>query len=112
MVTDVVTALAQPEWVGDVTDALIQDAVMVIRLVLSAACGALIGWQREKKDKAAGLRTHMLLAIGSCLFTMVGLQFVAGDAIRLVQGTLMGTGFICGGVIFRQGPSVRGLMPV
>ncbi len=82
---------------------------MLLRLVLAGACGAVIGWQREKKDKAAGLRTHMLLALGSCAFTLVGLGMADGDIIRLVQGTLMGTGFICGGVIFRQGPSVRGL---
>jgi len=82
---------------------------MLLRLVLAGACGALIGWQREKKDKAAGLRTHMLLALGSCTFTLVGLGMEDGDIIRLVQGALMGTGFICGGVIFRQGPSVRGL---
>jgi len=82
---------------------------MLLRLVLAGACGALIGWQREKKDKAAGLRTHMLLALGSCTFTLVGLGMEGGDIIRLVQGTLMGTGFICGGVIFRQGPTVRGL---
>ena len=82
---------------------------MVLRLMLAGGCGALIGWQREKKDKAAGLRTHMLLALGSCTFTLVGLGMAGGDILRVVQGTLMGTGFICGGVIFREGPTVRGL---
>jgi putative Mg2+ transporter-C (MgtC) family protein len=82
---------------------------MLLRLLLAGACGALIGWQREKKDKSAGLRTHMLLALGSATFTLVGLGMSGGDIIRVVQGTLMGTGFICGGVIFREGPTVRGL---
>jgi putative Mg2+ transporter-C (MgtC) family protein len=82
---------------------------MLLRLLLAGGCGALIGWQREKKDKSAGLRTHMLLALGSCTFTLVGLGMEEGDIIRVVQGTLMGTGFICGGVIFREGPTVRGL---
>lgn len=82
---------------------------LLLRLVLAGVCGALIGWQREKKDKSAGLRTHMLLALGSCTFALVGLGMGGGDILRIVQGTLMGTGFICGGVIFRQGPTVRGL---
>ncbi len=82
---------------------------MLLRLLLAGGCGALIGWQREKKDKSAGLRTHMLLALGSCTFTLIGLGMDGGDIIRVVQGTLMGTGFICGGVIFREGPTVRGL---
>ena len=106
---DLMAAAAAPEWVGDLMDELARNAVMVFRLVLAAGCGALIGWQREKSDKAAGLRTHMLLAIGSCVFTLVGLGMGGGDILRIVQGTLLGTGFICGGVIFRQGPSVRGL---
>ena len=82
---------------------------MVGRLVLAAACGALIGWQREAHDKAAGLRTHMLLALGACLFTLVTLRVGSGDPLRVVQGMLVGTGFIAGGVIFRQGDLVRGL---
>jgi len=97
------------ETAAPVLDAALRYGEMLLRLALAGACGALIGWQREKKDKAAGLRTHMLLALGSCTFTLVGLGMSGGDIIRIVQGTLMGTGFICGGVIFREGPSVRGL---
>jgi len=84
-------------------------AVPVLRLTLAGACGALVGWQREARDKAAGLRTHMLLALGACLFTLVTLDMEMGDPIRVVQGMLIGTGFIAGGVIFRQGDLVRGL---
>jgi len=102
-------ATVPPQWVGDLMDELVQSGTMMFRLVLAAACGALIGWQREKRDKAAGLRTHMLLAVGSCIFALVGLSMGGGDILRIVQGTLMGTGFICGGVIFRQGPTVLGL---
>jgi len=83
------------------------------RMVLAAACGAAIGWERESHEKAAGLRTHMLLAIGACLFALVALRMhedvAQTDVMRLLQGMLIGTGFICGGAIFREGASVRGL---
>jgi len=83
------------------------------RLVLAAACGAVIGWEREAHEKAAGLRTHMLLAIGACLFALVALRMhedvAQTDVMRLLQGMLIGTGFICGGAIFREGASVKGL---
>jgi len=81
----------------------------VLRLLLAAAYGAAVGWERERHDKAAGLRTHILLAIGACLFALVTLRMGDGDTLRVVQGILLGTGFICGGVIFRRGPTVKGL---
>jgi len=109
MIEIVAEAIPVQAWLPEALEVVVYYAEMVLRLVLAGACGALIGWQREKKDKSAGLRTHMLLALGSCTFTLVGLGMADGDIIRVVQGTLMGTGFICGGVIFRQGPSVRGL---
>jgi len=109
MIEIVSEAIAVRASLPEALEGVVYYGDMLLRLVLAGACGALIGWQREKKDKAAGLRTHMLLALGSCTFTLVGLGMADGDIIRLVQGTLMGTGFICGGVIFRQGPSVRGL---
>jgi len=89
--------------------ALTPHGTQVLRLASAAACGAVIGWQRERSDKAAGLRTHMLLALGACLFTLVTLRMAVGDPMRVVQGMLIGTGFIAGGVIFREGPSVHGL---
>jgi putative Mg2+ transporter-C (MgtC) family protein len=83
------------------------------RLLLAAACGAVVGREREAHEKAAGLRTHMLLAIGACLFALVALRMseetARTDVMRLLQGMLIGTGFICGGAIFREGASVRGL---
>ena len=79
------------------------------RLALAGACGALVGWQRERHEKAAGLRTHMLLAIGSCLFTLVAVAVNPDDITRLMQGLVTGAGFLSGGVIFREGATVRGL---
>ena len=88
-------------------------AVAAARLLLAALCGALIGWEREVHEKGAGLRTHILICVGSCLFALIGVRiredFGIGDPLRLVQGMLLGVGFIAGGVIFTQRGSVRGL---
>ena len=92
----------------EVADAVREDAVAVLQLVIAAACGAVVGWNREMYEKAAGLRTHMLLALGACLFTIVGLR-LGGDNTRLLQGMVTGVGFLAAGVIFREGPSVHGL---
>lgn len=83
------------------------------RLLLAALCGAIIGWEREIQHKGAGLRTHILISIGACLFTVTALRmrddFGGGDVLRLVQGMILGVGFLTGGVILTQGGSVHGL---
>jgi putative Mg2+ transporter-C (MgtC) family protein len=79
------------------------------RLVLAAACGAVVGWQRERHEKAAGLRTHILVSLAACLFTLVALAVDAANFTRVLQGIVTGAGFLGGGVIFREGASVRGL---
>ena len=92
----------------------VMDTLVAIgKLLVALACGAVIGWEREVHEKAAGLRTHMLVSAGSCLFAIVGLEvqsaFPGDDILRVVQGIIMGMGFLAGGVIFREGASVRGL---
>ncbi|OGW75769.1 MAG: hypothetical protein A2Z72_05340 [Omnitrophica bacterium RBG_13_46_9] len=86
---------------------------MIIRLCLAVLCGAVIGLEREIRDKAAGLRTHILVCLGSCLFGMLGSELVfiykAGDMLRLIQGLIIGIGFLGAGVIAREGSSVKGL---
>ena len=85
----------------------------LIRLVLATVCGAAVGWEREFHHKGAGLRTHMLICTGACLFSLVALQmrhdFRDADIMRLVQGLLLAIGFIAGGVIFTRRGSVSGL---
>jgi putative Mg2+ transporter-C (MgtC) family protein len=93
----------------DHQDAIREEAVSVLRLMLAAACGGVVGWNREMYEKAAGLRTHMLLALGACLFTVIGTRVGGGDITRLLQGMVTGVGFLAAGVIFREGPSVHGL---
>ncbi len=86
---------------------------MVLRLLLAAALGAVIGYQRERANKPAGLRTHILIALGSALFTVVSI-FGFGDGVdvsRVAAGVVTGIGFIGAGVIFRgmRGDHVMGL---
>jgi putative Mg2+ transporter-C (MgtC) family protein len=90
----------------------------LFRLAVAAALGAVIGLERELDEKAAGLRTHMLVSVGSALFTMVGAygfeEFarnggVSTDPSRIAAQVVTGIGFLGAGVIFRQGFTVRGL---
>ncbi len=94
-------------------DSLVEPMYYLVRLILALLCGAVVGWEREIRDKRAGLRTHILICVGACLFTLVTLeiakQFEHADAMRIVQGSMLAIGFIAGGVIFTQGSSVHGL---
>ncbi|WP_395763927.1 MgtC/SapB family protein [Stutzerimonas balearica] len=78
------------------------------RLLVAAALGGLLGYERELKRKAAGLRTHMLVALGAALFVLVPLQ--AGvpkeDVSRVMQGIVTGIGFLGAGTILK-GSSVE-----
>ena len=88
-------------------------AIIILRLAIAFACGAVIGAEREIRDKAAGLRTHILVCLGACLFGILGMSIVSicpeADMLRLAQGLLIGIGFLGAGVIVREGASVRGL---
>jgi putative Mg2+ transporter-C (MgtC) family protein len=76
---------------------------VVLRLLIAAVLGGLLGLQREQHGKEAGVRTHMLVALGSALFVLVPLQ--AGttpeDLSRVIQGVIAGVGFLCAGTIIR-----------
>lgn len=69
-----------------------------------------IGWDREKEDRSAGLRTFPLVAVASCAFwqAMEGLMDSAEGRGALVQGIITGIGFIGGGAILQRGESVQG----
>lgn len=81
------------------------------RLLLATVLGAIIGIEREYRQKAAGVRTNALIALGSCLFTMVGLEMVppGTDPTRVASTIVTGIGFLGGGAILRTGHTVRGL---
>ncbi|MDG9930105.1 MULTISPECIES: MgtC/SapB family protein [unclassified Pseudomonas] len=74
-----------------------------LRLVMAAALGGLLGFEREAKGKAAGLRTHMMVTLGAALFVMVlDLDGAEHDAIsRAIQGIAAGIGFLCAGTILK-----------
>jgi putative Mg2+ transporter-C (MgtC) family protein len=89
------------------------DLELLGRLLLAAVLGGAIGAERELNDQAAGLRTHMLLTIGACLFTVISAygfrRGVGTDPSRLAAQIVTGIGFLGGGAIVRHGLTVKGL---
>ncbi len=86
----------------------------------AAATGAMIGAEREYRASPAGLRTHILVGLSCCLLMLSAvhqmawlsdapLEVIRIDPVRMAHGILTGIGFLCGGVIFREGFNVRGL---
>jgi putative Mg2+ transporter-C (MgtC) family protein len=86
---------------------------VAFRLVMAALLGGILGYERESKGKAAGLRTHMLVALGSAMFVLVPQQMGSGDAelSRVIQGLVAGIGFLGAGAIVKgkPGQEVEGL---
>jgi putative Mg2+ transporter-C (MgtC) family protein len=98
----------------------LSSAEILLRVFLSAVLGGAIGFERELREREAGLRTHLLVSVGAALFTMVsayawtdwrfsteeGLVF---DPTRVAAQVVTGIGFLGAGAIIRQGLSVKGL---
>ncbi len=92
----------------------------VLPVAAAGIAGALIGIEREARGHPAGLRTHTLVALTSALLMLAAVhqthwvpatshEIIRIDPVRMAHGILTGIGFLCGGVIFRQGLSVHGL---
>jgi putative Mg2+ transporter-C (MgtC) family protein len=77
---------------------------LVLRLLLATLLGSILGYQRERQGKEAGLRTHMLVSLGSAFFVLIPLQagMPLGDLSRVLQGLISGIGFLAAGVILKQ----------
>jgi putative Mg2+ transporter-C (MgtC) family protein len=95
------------------------DIELALRLLGAAVLGGAVGLEREVRDQPAGFRTHMLVALGSCLFTLISAYgfgaILAGDPqtrfdpTRIAAQIVTGIGFLGAGAILRSGMSVRGL---
>ena len=77
---------------------------VIIRLVAAIVVGAVVGFQRERAGKSAGLRTHMLVAMGSALFVIggEGAMMSMSDLSRVIQGLATGIGFVGAGAILKE----------
>lgn len=83
---------------------------LLVQVILAAFLSMIVGLDRERRDKSAGLRTHMLTGLGACLFTAIGSHALPdGDPTRVAAGVVSGIGFLGAGVIFRSEDRVRDL---
>jgi putative Mg2+ transporter-C (MgtC) family protein len=75
--------------------------LITVRLVVAAMLGGILGYERERKGRSAGVRTHMLVAVGAALFVIGPLQsgMEVGDLSRVLQGVVQGIGFLGAGAI-------------
>ena len=91
----------------------------ILRLLAALACGAAIGIEREQKQRPAGLRTHMIVALASALFTIIAFQIyaevqareddVTSDPLRLLEAITAGVAFLAAGAIIRRGDGIEGI---
>jgi putative Mg2+ transporter-C (MgtC) family protein len=97
---------------------MISDADIALRLAIAALLGSLIGFERERLMWSAGIRTHMLVSVGACLFMIVSaygfahattLPHVVLDPSRIAAQVVSGVGFLGAGSILLRGQAVRGL---
>jgi putative Mg2+ transporter-C (MgtC) family protein len=89
----------------------LSDLELIQRLVLAAILGGVLGLEREFRHKAAGIRTNMLIAVGSALFTLMSLELTAqtGDPSRVAAQIVTGIGFLGAGAIMRTKAGIQGL---
>lgn len=103
------TVISEFSDIADIREA----TVIVLRLSLAAILGAAIGYERELRGKAAGLRTHILVSLGAAIFILVPVtsSMTTADASRVMQGIVSGIGFLGAGAILKQAKDqeVKGL---
>lgn len=93
-----------------------QIAETAFKIILSVLLSSVMGIEREMRQKGAGLRTHILVGVGSTLIVLTSLHLfniykteTVMDPTRMVAGLITGIGFLCAGTIIRAGSDVRGL---
>ncbi|HBV87246.1 MAG TPA: Mg2+ transporter-C family protein [Desulfosporosinus sp.] len=91
----------------------ITDYEIALRLLIACVFGGIVGFQRERHDSPAGLRTYILVSLGASLIMMISMygfaDFPNGDPSRLASQVVSGIGFLGAGTILRDGVSVKGL---
>ncbi|GIM29294.1 membrane protein [Clostridium polyendosporum] len=81
----------------------------LIRIITAFILGMAVGLERQYRQRMAGVRTNVLVCVGSCLFVMFSSLETTGDRTRIASQVVTGVGFLGGGVILREGFNVRGL---
>lgn len=87
---------------------MVAEIELVLRLVLSALLGLLIGAEREIYHKPAGLRTNALVSMGACMFTILATSYFS-SAYLILSGIVTGVGFLGAGAILNSGKEIRGM---
>lgn len=88
------------------------SAEFILRLLTALAAGLLIGFERQWHHKSAGLRTNTLVSVGAAIFVLISILVTEkgnGDVTRIIGQVVTGIGFLCAGIIFKEGLSVHGL---
>ncbi len=85
------------------------EVEQIIKLVVAVILSGLIGYEREKSHKPAGLRTHVIVCLGSTLLTIISIDYFLEDYARLVAALITGIGFLGGGAIIASGRDIKGI---
>ena len=88
---------------------MMQYSEIFLRLILAVVAGGLIGLEREVVHKPAGVRTHMLVSLGSALFVLLTLDSIPEGIDKIIAGVATGIGFLGAGTIFKSKNEVQGL---
>lgn len=94
------------------------EVEVAVRIVISAVCGAIIGYERKRRQKEAGIRTHLMVAMGAAIFAIVSkygfldlimIEGVRADASRIAANVVTGVSFLGAGMIFVRSKAITGL---
>ena len=85
------------------------DVEFIFRVLLAGLLGGLIGFDRQRMHKPAGLRTHILVAIGAAVFTIISAKAFPNDPARITANIVVGIGFLGAGTIWKAQNHVQGL---
>ncbi|MBS3131469.1 MgtC/SapB family protein [Candidatus Woesearchaeota archaeon] len=88
---------------------MISETEMIVRLVAATIAGSIVGFERGRLKKPAGMRTHMMVCTGAALFTLAALSSFEPETARVAAGIITGIGFLGAGTIFKEHVAIRGL---